>query len=80
MRHFLLVFDRREGRLLREDAFDDPNEALRERFRTERLNRANQDIEVVVLSADSPAALRHTHSRYFLTLSELADRVDAREA
>ncbi len=80
MQHFLVVFDRRQGRVLREEPFDDANEALKERFRTEKLNRSNADIEVVVLSAESPEALRRTHARYFMSLSELVDRVEAREA
>lgn len=80
MRHFLVVFDRRQGHVLREEPFDDANEALRERFRTEKLNRSNPDIEVVVLSAESAEALRRTHARYFMTLGELLDRFEAREA
>lgn len=70
--HFLLVFDRAHSRLLREERFDDHRVALRERFKTERLHRGNPDIEVVVLSADSPGALRLTHSRYFESMSSLA--------
>lgn len=80
MQHFLVVFERRQGRVLREEAFGDSNEALKERFRTEKLNRSNPDIEVVVLSAESPEALRRTHARYFMSLSELVDRVEAHEA
>jgi hypothetical protein len=72
MQHFLVVFDRAEGRVLREEPYDDARDALTERFKTERLHRGDPDIEVVVLSAESPDALRRTHARYFLTLSELA--------
>lgn len=72
MQHFLVVYDRRAGAIVREEAFDNERDALTERFRTERLHRADDDIEVVVLSAESRRALRRTHARYFLTLSELA--------
>lgn len=72
VKHYLVVFDRARGRILREEPFDDERDALTERFRTERLYRSDADIEVVVLSAASPEALRRTHARYFLTLSELA--------
>lgn len=70
--HFLLVFDRAHSRLLRETPYADHREALVERFRAERLHRDNPDIEVVVLSAESTAALRRTHGRYFQTVSSLA--------
>lgn len=70
--HYLLVFDRAHSRLLGEQCFEDHRKALEERFRTERLHRANPDIEVVVLSADSSEALRLTHARYFQSVSSLA--------
>lgn len=69
--HFLLVFDRAHGRLLREQSFQDHRQALIERFRAERMQRDNPDIEVVVLSAQSREALRLTHSRYFQSISDL---------
>ncbi|HWL35446.1 MAG TPA: hypothetical protein VNQ77_04570 [Frankiaceae bacterium] len=71
MQHFLLVYDRRAGKILREDVFDDGKVALTERFRVERLHRGDPNIEVVVLGAASRQALYRTHARYFLTLREL---------
>lgn len=70
--HFLLVFDRAHSRLLSERVFEDHRKALEERFRAERMHRGNQDIEVVVLSAESKEALRLTHARYFQSVSSLA--------
>jgi hypothetical protein len=71
MAHFLLVYDRRQGRLLREERFDDASAALDERFRAEKAHRGDQDIEVVVLGADTSADLRRTHARYFMSLGDL---------
>jgi spore cortex formation protein SpoVR/YcgB (stage V sporulation) len=70
--HFLLVFDRAHSHLISEQRFDDHRQALEERFRAERMHRANPDIEVVVLSAESKDALRLTHARYFQSVSLLA--------
>lgn len=75
VKHFLLVFDRPQGRVLREEEFEDDRAALAERIRTEKLHRGNPDIEVVVLGAESRDALRRTHARYFMTISELASAV-----
>ncbi len=65
MIHFLLVFDRREGRVLSKQEFDTRSAAMAGRFEAERLHKDNPDIEVVVLGAQSDDALRRTHARYF---------------
>lgn len=70
--HFLLVFDRPRGRLLREQPYDDSRTALVERFAAERMHRGDPGIEVVVLTAESKDALRRTHARYFHSVSDLA--------
>jgi hypothetical protein len=80
VKHFLLVFDRSESRLLSTKPFTDANKALTERFKAERLHRGNPDIEVVVLTAESADDLRVTHSRYFQTLRELASPAKKRVA
>lgn len=65
MKYFLLVFDRRNRRLLGEvEEFGDADSAIRARFRREALG-SNENIEVVVLGAASREALENTHSRYF---------------
>lgn len=71
MAYFLVVFDRKQGSVLREERFEDQHVAIAERFRTEKEHRDDPDIEVVVLGADSPEALRRTHARYFMTISEI---------
>jgi hypothetical protein len=71
MRYFLLVYDGRQGQLVDEVEFEDEMEALAARFDRERGERANEDIEVVVLGARSRAALERTHARYFKSTNEL---------
>lgn len=75
MKHFLIVFDRRAGQILRLEEMTSAQEALRERFAVERKHRGETDLEVVVLGADSEAALRRTHARYFENLASLVRRV-----
>lgn len=65
MKHYVVVFSRSEGRLLRMDSFSSAEEALKERFATERLHRGQRDVEIVVLSGESRAAIENTHARYF---------------
>lgn len=73
MKHFLLVYDRHRGVLVNEEVFDKGDEALDRRFQLERDLQNEKDIEVVVLSASSRAALLVTHGRYFRTLGQLAN-------
>lgn len=67
MTYFLLVYDRKAGRIIdrHEYAEKDRAKALQERFRLEATHRDHQDIEIVVLGAESEDALRKTHGRYF---------------
>ncbi|XVU27443.1 hypothetical protein ACQPZJ_10515 [Actinoplanes sp. CA-054009] len=71
MNHYLIVFDRAVGQVLRNDAYTDRHEALRQRFQAERAYQGENDIEIVVLAADSPDALIKTHARYFKPLKDL---------
>ncbi len=71
MKHYLLIFDRLRGELLEEREFSDGSEALQARFAAEREGRPD-NIEIVVLSADSAETIRRTHSRYFQSLGEMA--------
>ncbi len=74
MKHFMSVFDRLGGRVLREEEFTDAREAMSQRFAAEQLHRGNPDVEVVVLGAESAEALRSTHSRYFSDVVTLTRR------
>jgi hypothetical protein len=71
--HYLVVYDRRRGKILKHASYYDSNRALNARFDAEREYRGQQDIEVVVLSAESWQSLAHTHARYFKGAQELAE-------
>jgi hypothetical protein len=73
MKQFLLVYRRSAGEILAlEDLGSiDPNAAMRRRFDLEMRERANSDVEVVLLSASSQEELVRTHARYFKTSEEL---------
>lgn len=80
MQHYLVIYDRRAGKIIRHRRFQAPNTALAARFAAEREYRADPDVEIVVLGADSWDALRETHSRYFEDVQELAGSALEREA
>ena len=73
MKYFLLVYRRSTASLVDcQELGDEPGLARAARSARELLERADPDVEVVVLSAPSLAALMETHSRYFRTASQLA--------
>lgn len=72
MNHYLVVFERSKGTILRRQRYSDRNEALKARFAAEREHRGDPDIEVVVLGARSWEALKRTHGRYFKGFDQLA--------
>ena len=76
-KHYLLVYERARGELVAEREFEDGAEALSARFRVEREGEwegrpLSDDVEVIVLGADSAQTLRRTHARYFMTIGEMA--------
>lgn len=75
MSHFLVVYDRTAGELIRLDRFDSASSAMQARFRAEAEMRGRKDVEVVALTAASEDDLKRTHGRYFLGLDELASRI-----
>lgn len=75
MTHFLLIYDREAGTLVRQEVFADGSEVMQARFRAEAEFADRRGIEVVALDAESEEALRRTHGRYFLSLAELAGRM-----
>ena len=73
MKHFLIVYDRPTGELREFTEFGDGEAdlALEARFERERAERTHPEIEVVVITSPSRAALERTHARYFKTFREL---------
>ncbi|WP_322767343.1 hypothetical protein [Frankia sp. Cr1] len=61
--YFLVVDDRRAGRLLQEKTFADRRAALAARFSAERSRDDGSDVEVVVLAATSHEALTKMDAR-----------------
>lgn len=75
MIHVLVVYDRRAGRLVRQQEFPSSAEALQARFAAEDELGINSRIEIVALSGASMEDLRLTHGRYFLSDDELRERL-----
>jgi hypothetical protein len=75
MTHFLLIYDRSAGELIRKQVLTDRAAAMEARFRAEAEFRGQPGVEIVALDAESEQALMRTHGRYFLGLTELADRI-----
>lgn len=76
MNHFVLVYDQQLGKLILPIAkfgASDGEAAMRRRFELEREYVGQKDIEIVVLGAESEAAIRKTHGRYFKTVGELLE-------
>jgi hypothetical protein len=73
MRHYLVIYNRRAGKIIRHRRYLKPDQALTARFEAEREHRDDPDIEIVVLSAGSWTAVQQTHSRYFKNERELAE-------
>ena len=72
MKHYLVVYNRQEGEIIRHRAFGDAGRALRARFDAGREYRGQEAVEVVVLGAGSWESLRQTHARYFKDVQQLA--------
>lgn len=78
MKYFLLQYRRSTGQLLSlRDLGEDRDKAMTVRFATEKEQRTDLDVEVVILSALSKDALKHTHGRYFKTLSQLTNELSS---
>jgi hypothetical protein len=70
IKHFLVVYDIRNG-LAHVDGFErDYDAALAAYAEAEEAHRTDENVEVVLLGSDSLGTLERTHSSYF----ELAER------
>jgi hypothetical protein len=75
MAHFLLIYDRAAGQLIRQQEYSDAATAIARRFEAENEFAGQSEIEIVAVSAGSEDELRTTHARYFLDLTQLAARI-----
>jgi hypothetical protein len=73
--HFLIVYDRDAGELVRKARYETSAAAMQARFEAEAEFRGRPEIEVVAFVAESEEALRQTHARYFLDLAALGERM-----
>jgi len=63
--HFLLVYDLRRQELRSQEAFAKVDEATIAYQRMEQLYRADPEVEIVLVGADSIDTIRQTHGHYF---------------
>jgi hypothetical protein len=75
MAHFLLIYDRAAGQLVRQQRYADAAAAIAGRFAAEKEFAQQPQIEIVAVTAESEDELRTTHGRYFFDLNELAARI-----
>lgn len=63
---WLIIFRPRTGDLMRFEQYEDSQEALRERFKAERVLGGEPGLVIVTISADSLETLKKYHSRFFV--------------
>ena len=80
MHHYLVIYNRREGQIIRYKGYGGAKPALKARFEAEREFSGQPDIEIVVLGGENWDSLSRTHSRYFKGVQELAAAALARAA
>jgi hypothetical protein len=65
LQHFLLVYDLTAQRLISQRRFEDGAEAAAAYSALEAENRGRNDLEIVLVGADSIETIRRTHAHYF---------------
>lgn len=65
IKHFLIVFDRRAGRQLRLEEYDDSARALAAYEAAESGKGQDKMIDVVLVGSDSLDSVKITHASYF---------------
>jgi hypothetical protein len=69
LQHFLLVYDLNAQGLIAQDQFEDGAEAARAYAEYERKYQGRDDLEIVLVGADSIETIRQTHAHYFESAS-----------
>jgi hypothetical protein len=63
--HFLLVYDRKQQKLVRQLPFDDSATAVRAYEAMEERYKDERNMEIVLVGADSIESVMLTHGNYF---------------
>jgi hypothetical protein len=63
--HFLLAYDRSVQKLVFEQAYSDPSEALKAYEELEEKHRDDRQMEIVLVGADSIETVMLTHGNYW---------------
>lgn len=63
--HFLLAYDRNVQKLVFEQPYNDPGEALKAYEELEEKHRDDRHMEIVLVGADSIETVMLTHGNYF---------------
>lgn len=71
--HFLLVFNRTSGELVSIEGFEEQDLATSALSLLERSHEDEDQIEVVLISADSIETLKKTHGHYFSGVETIPD-------
>ena len=75
IKHFLLVFDRRAGRLIEQRGFGtDMDAAIAEYQRIEREHFGDSRYDIVLVGSDSIETVKVTHASYFRAGIESAEQ------
>jgi vacuolar-type H+-ATPase subunit F/Vma7 len=65
LQHFLLIYDLKAQRLIGQEEFDDGEEAATAYAALERRYQGRDDLEIVLVGADSIETIKRTHAHYF---------------
>jgi hypothetical protein len=63
--HFLLVYDRRQQKLIFQQRYADSQEAVAAYEQMEEKHRGEREMEIVLVGADSIETVMLTHGNYF---------------
>lgn len=63
--HFLLAYDRNQGKLIKQQPYSDSDEAVTAYGELEREYRDAKHVEIVLVGADSLQTVMLTHGNYF---------------
>lgn len=80
MSYFVLIYDRTDQTLLDLHEFAEQERTQADAFRLDAQRHALRealDQEIVLFQAESKESLKHSHGSYFLSESELLERIKA---